>query len=120
MEKRDPREREQDANALLSTIEGGVGLGGLTSLLVAMSFGGHFGQPANRRASADRAVRSLSTDARQLAWVGQKGHQNGLVMAILLCHGESGSGVLFHGCVLAIIGYTRCRVNHTNNIQTLP
>jgi len=29
--------------------------------------------------------------------------RHGLVMAILLCHGESGSGVLFRGCVLAIV-----------------
>jgi hypothetical protein len=30
-------------------------------------------------------------DAWRLAWVGQKYHQNQLVMVRLLCHGESGS-----------------------------
>jgi hypothetical protein len=74
---------------------------------------------ANRYALAHRVGRALSTDAWWLAWVGRKGRQNELVMGSLLCHGESGSG-MFCGCVVAIIGYTRCRVQQSNNTQTLP
>jgi hypothetical protein len=72
---------------------------------------------ANRRALADSAGRALSTDAWQLAWVGQKCRQNRLIMVSLLCHGESGSS-MFCGCGVAIVGYTSCKVQRPNNIPT--
>jgi hypothetical protein len=81
-----------------------VGPGGLTSLLVAMSFGGHVGQPlpiaAHHPIGQFVPYQLMQGNWHELA---KKGRQNRLVMAILLCHGESGSGVLFHGCVLAIV-----------------
>jgi hypothetical protein len=57
---------------------------------------------ANCHALADLAGHALSTDAWQLAWVGQKCRQNQLVMVKLFFHGESGSS-MFCGCGMAIV-----------------
>jgi hypothetical protein len=57
---------------------------------------------ANHHALADRAGCALSTDTWQLAWVGQKCHQNQLVMVRLVCHGDSGNSMIC-GCGVAIV-----------------
>ncbi len=72
---------------------------------------------ANHHGLADRAGLALLADAWRLAWVGQKCSQNQLIMVRFLCYGESGSS-MFCGCGVAIVWYTRCRVQCPNNTKT--
>jgi hypothetical protein len=75
---------------------------------------------ANCHAFANGAGHALSTDAWQLAWVGQKCHQNQLNMVrFLLCHGESGSS-MFCGCGVAIVRYTSCKIQCPQPCETFP
>ncbi len=73
---------------------------------------------ANCHSLANRALRAISMDAWQLAWVGRKCRQNRLVMVRLLCHGESSSS-MFCGCGVAIVQYTSCKVQCPNNTPTV-
>jgi hypothetical protein len=74
---------------------------------------------ANCHTFANRACRALSTDAWQLAWVGQKCHQNRLIMVRLLCHRGSSSS-MFCGCGVAIVRYTSCKVQRPQPCETFP
>ena len=71
---------------------------------------------ANRHTSVDREDCALSTDVWRLAWVGQYDRRNQLVMASLLCHGESGS-CMFCGCIVWLSDNTQ-DVEH--NAPTTP